>query len=133
MANGLPDLRGRAAIHQGQGPGLTNRRIGERSGAETVTLNTTQMPGHRHEIFVLDQDGDSRSPVGKLLGMSPLPSDVICTCEDKQFGSLPNPPVDTLDANAVSQVGGSQSHENMQPFVTINYCIALTGIFPSRN
>lgn len=85
---GLPDLRGRAGIHEGQGPGLTNRQLGSKGGAESVTLNTAQLPQHDHGI----------------------PSST-----------------DNTDAT-----GGGAAHPNMQPFQTLNYMIALTGVFPSR-
>ena len=97
-------------------------------GAETVTLNTTQVPAHNHQIFVVDEDGDSESPVDKALAVA-----LLSGRRDNQYTDLPDSPEDTLDARAVSSVGGSREHENMQPFLTINYCIALTGVFPSRN
>ena len=125
---GLPDLRGRAPIHQGQGSGLTNRPIGSRDGAETVTLDTTEMPAHNHEIFVESGDGDTSSPTGMVLAQA-----LLSNRRDNQYAILPDPAEDTLDLDAVSVVGDDQPHENMQPFLTINYCIALTGIFPSRN
>ena len=125
---GLPDLRGRAPIHQGQGPGLTHRRMGERSGAETVTLDVSQMPAHNHDIFVEPGDGDTSSPTGMVLAQA-----LLSGRRDNQYAVLPDPAEDVLDLDAVSVVGGGQAHANMQPFLTINYCIALTGVFPSRN
>ncbi len=122
---GLPDLRGRAPIHQGQGPGLTNRIIGQKSGAETVTLNTQQMPNHTH---VATLKGTTQAPAqiddtptGKVLAKGGKYSDLNSNT-DMGATSITN-----------ANTGGGQAHANMQPFLVINYCIALQGVFPSRN
>ncbi len=123
---GLPDLRGRAAIHQGQGAGLSDRRIGERSGAETTTLNVNQMPNHNHVIYVEPGDGDTSSPTDMVLAQA-----LLSGRHDNQFAAFPGTE-DSLDTRAVSSVGGNSSHNNMQPYLVINYCIALSGVFPSE-
>jgi len=125
---GLPDLRGRVPIHFGQGGGLTHRPLGSRGGAETTTLTVNQMPAHNHDIFVEPGDGDTSSPTGMVLAQA-----LLSNRRDNQYAVLPEAAEDTLDLDAVSVVGGGQAHANMQPFLTINYCIALTGVFPSRN
>ena len=81
---GVPDLRGRVAIGVGQGPGLSDRRWGQRGGAETTTLNVNQMPNHRHHIFVVDEDGDSESPVDKTLAVA-----LLSGRRDNQYADLP--------------------------------------------
>ena len=120
----LPDLRGRVAIHQGTGAGLTTRTLGSRSGQESVTLNTTQMPPHQHAVAPKCNgaaiDGDS--PVNSYPALSE--SDIYNSAAGVNQVMAPT------DS---SSVGGGQAHANMQPFLTINFCIALTGLFPSRN
>lgn len=118
----LPDMRGRVALHNGQGPGLSNRKIGSKGGAETHTLNVSQMPSHTHNLKASGTSASSKSPTGKVLGKS----------RRKAFsnasGSLAQ-----MAPQAVGTVGNGQPHNNMQPFITIRYCIALQGIYPSRN
>ena len=122
---GLPDLRGRAPIHQGQGPGLTNRKIGQKSGAETVTLNTQQMPNHTH---VATLKGTTTTP--PQLDDTPT-NRVLAKGNSYADGNSNTDMGATSITNA--NTGGGQAHANMQPFLVINYCIALQGVFPSRN
>lgn len=105
---GLPDLRGRAAIHTGQGPGLSDYSIGEKGGAETVLLTEQQMPVHNHSFTELTNNNGA------------TPGLVVRT----GGGEQPTP---------TTEAGGSQAHENRPPFLTIRYCVALVGIYPSRN
>jgi microcystin-dependent protein len=116
----LPDLRGRAPVHAGNGPGLTPRVLGEKFGAETVTLTTDEIPVHHHECSVSDADGDSSRPSGRYLGRAQIYTSTSTTKV-------------TLADDTVSTVGGGQSHANVQPSSCINYIIALVGIYPSRN
>ncbi|MDH3588055.1 MAG: tail fiber protein [Gammaproteobacteria bacterium] len=122
---GLPDLRGRVPMHPGSGPGLTPRQLGQKGGQENVTLTTQQIPQHNHDMFVTDEAGNAASPGGKVLATE--------SKGDTDYGDLPNPPVDKLVQNAISNTGGGQSHTNIQPFQCINFIIALQGTFPSRN
>ncbi len=119
---GLPDLRGRIPVHQGQGPGLTNRRIGSLDGAETATIAQAQLPSHTHQIRVSTAAGTQNSPGGAFLGASPTVRVY-----------RPAAPSDALDASSVSSLGGGQNHPNLMPFRCIHFIIALSGIFPSRN
>ena len=121
----LPDLRGRAPIHAGQGPGLSNYQLGQRSGVEQVTLTQNQMPNHTHGVQV-----NAASPVGRGQG-----SDTPEGNYWAEGGSYATTTNTTMSPNAVVvvPVGGSQAHENRQPYNTINYIIALQGTFPSRN
>ncbi len=120
---GLPDLRGRAAVHQGQGPGLSLRTIGERSGTESVTLSVAQIPNHSHAANCQSGPGDSNDPQGRFwskdLGVS-----------SATYHSAANA---NMNNNTIGAIGGSQSHDNMSPFLTVNFVIALVGVFPSRN
>ena len=119
---GLPDLRGRVPIHAGQGPGLSAQRLGAKSGAEKVTLNTNQLPSHSHPAKGTNVAGNSTEPAGRVPASS--------TTIDLYVSSAP-----TVDFNAttVSGVGGSQSHGNLMPFICINFIVALFGIYPSRS
>jgi microcystin-dependent protein len=116
---GLPDLRGRAPMHFGTGPGLTPRPIGERAGTEAVTLTTNQIPAHGHGING-SAAATSKSPSALVPGFnSAAPA----------YG----PPDGTkMAADMVDLTGGMQAHDNMQPYLAVNYCIALEGIYPTR-
>lgn len=110
----LPDLRGRSPVHPGQGPGLSDRRLGQKGGAENVTLAVHQMPAHQHVIQ------------GKVLGTGQRGTPVYGNdSPGVELGTGP------LDATAES-AGGSQPHDNMPPFLCVNFIIAMVGIFPSR-
>lgn len=119
----LPDLRGRVAMHPGNGPGLTPRDLGERGGQETVTLTVNQIPAHNHYINAISSIGDNRSPSGRLLADS--------GAFDTEFSAAT--PNTTMKSTMVQNTGGGQPHTNMQPFLCVNYIIALQGTFPSRS
>jgi microcystin-dependent protein len=115
----LPDLRGRVPVSAGQGPGLSSYSLGQTGGTETVTLLQTQMPAHNHQVAVSNGGATASRPAGNYLaagGSYTTPSDG-----------------NTLAPTAVTPSGGNQPHENTQPYLTLNWCIALEGIFPSRN
>jgi microcystin-dependent protein len=118
----LPDLRGRTAIHTGSGPGLTNRSLGSRSGLETNTLATNQMPPHNHSLNALSSDGNNPSPTGHLLANDG---------SDRIYAA--GTPDTALAGNAIGTSGSGQPVNNMQPYLTIRYCVALVGVYPSRN
>ena len=114
---GLPDLRGRLPMHEGSG-----HTLGESSGTQAVTLTTSQLPTHLHLLNASSSTGDDPNPGGHLLA-SPL--NLTYRPPDNALVSL-NPA-------SITNVGGSQAHQNMQPFLALNFCIALLGIFPSPN
>jgi microcystin-dependent protein len=120
----LPNLQGRVPIHQGQGPGLTNRTIGEVGGAESVTLLQTQMPAHNHLVSA-SQSADGTSPGNSFPGNDSrgTPLNVYNSTSD---GTVMNPAM-------ISSSGGNQPHDNMQPYLCVSFMIALEGIFPSRS
>lgn len=117
---GLPDLRGRVSVGQGTGPGLSRRTIGERGGAEAVTLTNAQLPAHNHGIAAAGT-ASSKAPNGNLPAVS---------AGGVSYG--PNAAT-SMSTSMVQPVGGNQPHDNMQPYLVGNWCIALEGIFPSRN
>jgi microcystin-dependent protein len=132
---GLPDLRGRVAVGQGSGPGLSPVTVGEMSGTATVTLLTSQIPAHQHPTTVtINAGGDanlSNVATGKVLA-----SEVrSATTPPSMYTDSANGTTLRSDAATATSgvVGGSQPHDNMQPYLGMNYCIALQGIFPSRN
>ncbi len=120
----LPDLRGRAPIHQGQGSGLSARTIGSRLGVEEVTLTTNEMPAHTHSLNAFDGLANQQSPVRTVPATEP-------TGQTATYSTQPANSV--MSPEAIGTTGGSQAHSNMQPSLTMNYCIALEGVFPPRN
>ncbi len=123
----LPDLRGRAPIHVGQGPGLTPRTLGEMSGSETVTLTASEMPAHNHAMVASKNVIDVGDPTGAFLGMEYSGRDPITKYE----GEAAN--LTTMNPQCISPSGSSQPHSNMQPYLAVSFIIALEGIYPSRN
>lgn len=119
---GLPDLRGRVAIHQGTGPGLSSKTMGEASGVENVTLISAQMPTHTHQLIADANPGSSDLPGSNLIARSPAGIPDFGT----GTGAVMSP-------SSIGTTGGNQPHPNMQPYLVVNFCIALEGIFPSRN
>jgi len=115
----LPDLRGRVAVHSGAGPGLVDRRPGEKGGTENETLSVNQMPAHSHTINASQGASDSDAS-GSYPG-SPRRSRI--------YDGITNT---TMSPGAIADAGGDASHNNMQPFLTLRACVALQGIFPSR-
>lgn len=120
----LPDLRGRVPMHQGTGPGLSTRVIGEQQGTETVTLQPQQMPTHSHPAIASSLDGTSASPAGTVWAAGAGGARAYATAATG---------VVNLAGAAVANAGNGQPHENMQPFLAVNYIISLFGIFPSRS
>lgn len=119
----LPDLRGRVALNQGTGPGLRNYPIGETGGQETVTLNTAQLPSHNHT----GQLNASSSPANQEEAGNHLTGEAA-VYTDGNANQIMN-----QAAISTGQTGGNLPHDNHQPYLTLNYCIALTGVWPSRD
>ncbi|MBO9715032.1 tail fiber protein [Sphingomonas sp.] len=124
---GLPDLRGRVALSQGQGPGLTNRVLGEKSGTETVTLITQQIPQHNHAILATTAGGTAANPSGLMPG-TPDQNGIFYL-----NSNVASPADAPLPADTITNTGGNQPHDNIMPILAITYIIALQGIFPSQN
>ncbi|MDX6243110.1 MAG: hypothetical protein QOE76_833 [Frankiales bacterium] len=123
---GLPNLQGAAPMQQGQGPGLSPRQLGESGGTESVTLLQSEMPSHSHTVGVVDAPGDVNDPTGAVLAQA-----ARGRVRDRVYGSAVNP--DTLlSSQAFVPQGGGLPHNNMPPYLTLSFIIALQGIFPSR-
>jgi microcystin-dependent protein len=118
----LPDLRGRVAVGQGQGPGLANYDQGQAGGAETVVLNGGQAPTHTHTMMAAANVTAPNPGPGLALG---TPATAV-----KIYGAA-SPTA--LAPTSIGSFGSGGPHENRQPYLALNYIIALTGIFPSRN
>lgn len=121
---GLPDLRGRVPLGQGSGPGLSSYQMGQRSGSEQVTLTAAEMPSHNHSV-------ETSVPVGTLTDPAAAEAqaqggNVVLALANQSLGSI------NLRGTAAN-TGGSISHNNMQPFLAMRWCIATQGVFPPRS
>ncbi len=122
----LPDLQGRIPMHPGRGPGLTARRLGQRGGVETVTLTEAQMPNHTHNIEAAQDPFSDNDPAGKVLGKSSSPFAGQIYQQDSTTNLV------NMQAS-VGNAGGSLAHNNLAPFLVLNFIIALVGLYPSRS
>lgn len=120
----LPDLEGRAPMHPGQGPGLSLHDLGESGGSETVTLLESEIPAHSHALNAQVPPGDTNLPAGN-------------TPARGTSGALPylppaGAPLVVMSPQSLTPAGGDQPHNNLMPYLTLNFCIALQGVFPPR-
>lgn len=120
----LPDLQGRAPMQPGQGPGLSLHDLGETGGLETVTLLESEIPSHSHALRANTDFADLQTP-------SPARS-LARSQNALAYQTTPNQAIVALAPEALPPAGGDQPHNNMQPYLTLNFCIALQGIFPPR-
>lgn len=120
----LPNMEGRAPMHPGRGPGLTARRLGEKTGVETVTLTEAQMPSHGHSLRGSDARGATASPSQTTSFAEGFPTGVYSNSQSNLVD---------LASEALSTTGGSQAHDNVQPYLVLNFIIALVGLYPSRS
>lgn len=119
---GLPNLQGRAAMHPGRGPGLTDQRLGEKGGMDTVTLSEAQIPAHDHVFNIHSGGSNSNDPSNAALANS------------RGFTIYSsNTDTSNMAAAALSSTGGGQAHDNHQPYLGLNFIIALQGSYPSRS
>jgi microcystin-dependent protein len=125
----LPNLRDRAPMHPGRGPGLTSRRLGEKVGTITTTLTEAQIPSHNHQFIVSKvSPPTSSNPTGNFPDF--YRDEASGRTEMYKNDATLNA---TFSSAAIANAGGSQQHENMQPYLGINFVIALAGIYPSRS
>ena len=116
----LPDLQGRAPMHPGQGPGLSLHDLGETGGSETVTLLESEIPSHSHSYSQSVRPVDNLNPGGLAFGSG------------NNIYAPSNSALVQLAPEALAPAGGDQPHNNMQPYLTFYFCIALQGVFPPR-
>jgi microcystin-dependent protein len=120
----LPDMQGRAPMHPGQGPGLSLHDLGETGGSETVSLLESEIPSHAHNLMVSSTNSSKPNPSNNALTRV-------------QSGATPyvppaGAPLVAFADTALAPAGGDQPHNNMQPYLTLSFCIALQGVFPPR-
>jgi|SRR5712664_988522 len=119
----LPNMQGNAPMHPGQGPGLSLHDLGETGGSETVTLLQSEIPAHSHNVTASLVDATARSPGGQW---------VASGVGINMYAPASGAPLVQLNPSAVTPAGGDQPHNNMMPYLTLNFCIALQGVYPPR-
>ncbi|MDR3508547.1 MAG: tail fiber protein [Caulobacteraceae bacterium] len=122
---GLPDLRGQTPLHNGTGPGLTTRVIGQNGGSERVALNTASTPGHSHSLIASQGAATASVPTGALFGAP--------TKDTIYMSAIGTATKHAMNTQSVSPMGGGLPHDNTMPTLTVSACIAWAGIFPSRS
>jgi len=122
----LPDLRGQVPLHNGTGPGLTSRVIGEFGGSENVTLVPSQLPAHSHSLSATSLSASATAP-GNTLELGAISGDTMYVTD------LTGATAVTMAPSSISAAGGSQPHDNLMPTLTVQYCVAWAGIFPPQN
>jgi len=118
---GLPNLLNRLSMHPGRGPGLTARRLGQSGGSDSETLTSAQVPPHNHLVRAANAAPDTNSPTSAFSANAPV-------FENGDSGNLV-----PMSANSMTSVGSGGAHNNQQPYLDLNFIIALVGVYPSRN
>ncbi|MDB5902572.1 MAG: microcystin dependent protein [Betaproteobacteria bacterium] len=121
----LPDLQGNAPMHTGQGPGLSEYFLGQTGGSQTVTLLESEMPAHNHGLMAQNAAGNRTSPIGNSFAR--------LTSGNAYIAGSPAPPLTPFSFQTLPPIGGSAPHNNMMPYLTLSFCIALQGVFPPRS
>lgn len=118
----LPNMQGNAPMHLGQGPGLSLHDLGETGGSDTVSLLESEIPSHSHQLRAISDSADQ-----------PVPSSARSLARSSGgFAWNPTFTPTAMSGNALAPAGGDQPHNNMQPYLTLNFCIALQGVYPPR-
>jgi microcystin-dependent protein len=122
----LPNMQGNAPMHPGQGPGLSLHDLGESAGSDTVTLLESEIPSHAHSLMAFENPPPSNAGTpGPSLSLGRSSGGTV-------YKATPFGAVGTMNDNAIAPAGGDQPHNNMQPYLTLNFCIALQGVYPPR-
>lgn len=117
---GIPNLQGRAAMHPGNGPGLTPRQLGQVGGSYTAQVPAQILPEHRHQLYATEEQASSTNPSGNMLA----------TRNENSYDPAGNP---TPMASSTLGTTGGTAHNNLQPYLVLRFCIALVGTYPSRS
>lgn len=125
----LPNMLDNAPMQPGQGQGLSVRDLGEMSGVETVTLLTSEIPFHSHTVQATTTNGNTDQPAGAALARGNFSFQGASGAVPMYFNGAPDT---NMAFQALAPGGGGLPHNNMQPYLTLNFCIALQGIFPQR-
>jgi microcystin-dependent protein len=120
----LPNLQGAAPMNQGDGPGLTPRVVGESGGSDMVTLLEAEIPNHTHSMMATPSPASARAPASNTLARSR---------NGNAYQTQTTQNITTMSPQALGLAGGSQPHNNMQPYLTLNFIIAMQGIYPPRS
>jgi microcystin-dependent protein len=126
---GLPDFQGNGVVGQGQGAGLSPYFVGETTGVPYVTLLQTEIPSHTHSFSANTSDGTVLTSTGNMLSNAFTGSKTVNYVGNYMTTGNPSTP---SSPSAISFTGGTLPHDNMQPYLTLNFCIALQGVFPAR-
>ena len=127
----LPDLQGRVSMQFGQGPGLSQYSLGEQGGEETVTLIITEIPSHNHSFSGTTSNANAKRPTtGAAFAQTTKIGPI--SPGDNFYAQDNSPTLTAINPNTVAPVGGGLPHTNLQPYLTLNFCIALQGLFPPR-
>jgi len=121
----LPNMQGNAPMHPGQGPGLSQRFLGETDGSDTVTLLESEIPVHIHVVDAVQGQLAAQSDIGGANAFAK-------TAQENAYLPAAGQPIVQLDPNTLAPAGGNQPHNNLMPYLTLNFCIALQGVFPAR-
>lgn len=119
----LPNLKGRAPMHAGRGMGLTSRVLSEKTGSPTANVDVSMMPAHSHTAFACVNTGDQQSPANNFI------SNGVNITEYKQIPYTQT----AMNYYMIGVTGGNHGHDNMQPYLTLPFCIAMNGMYPPRN
>jgi microcystin-dependent protein len=119
----LPNMQGNAPMHPGQGPGLSLHDLGETGGSDTVSLLESEIPSHNHNLM-------AATPPALLL--APAPNEGLSRSSGGPAYLASNANLVTMSSNAIAPAGGDQPHNNLMPYLTLNFCIALQGVYPPR-
>ncbi|MBU0675052.1 MAG: tail fiber protein [Proteobacteria bacterium] len=122
----LPNLQGRVPLGAGNGPGLTPQHLGDLGGSPTVALTTQQIPTHTHQMVAVEEEVDNADPKDKEFATNKAGRGAW-----KAYG--PAADLTPLASSAISQYGSGQGHENRMPYLTVSYCIAMEGVYPTRS
>ncbi|MGH2553960.1 MAG: phage tail protein [Chitinophagaceae bacterium] len=124
---GMPNLQGRASNSFGQGPGLSSYSLGQASGQETVTLSSLEMASHNHAVNSNNGDGTSSSPANNFFAGPGADRDLFW------YNAATTGTTANMNSAAIGMTGAGAAHNNLMPYQVVNYCIAIQGIYPSRN